>query len=197
MTTGKRRSAQSTRKALRSPGRPPVARREHQRVFWSAIAAGRSSKDPSGRRRRPRSSAPPRSPTRTRADVRAAPRAADAGERSAFRVDLAERRFPVVIATSFIWVLRRTRSSIPARPAQGMHGACSARWCSEGLTAAQGRMAAKSTSTDEPTVTERKRSEGRGAQLCRPPARDRGAEEVRTTRCAGEGEPRPQAQGAR
>jgi len=29
------------------------------------------------------------------------------GERSAFRVDLAKRRFPVVIATSFIWVLRR------------------------------------------------------------------------------------------
>ena len=40
MTMGKRRSARSDRKALRSPGRPPVARREHQRVFWSAIAAG-------------------------------------------------------------------------------------------------------------------------------------------------------------
>ena len=45
MTTGKRRSARSTRKALLSPGRPPVARREHRRVFWSAIAAGRSSED--------------------------------------------------------------------------------------------------------------------------------------------------------
>ena len=45
MTTGKRRSNHSTRKALRSPGRPAVARREHRRVFWSAIAAGRSSED--------------------------------------------------------------------------------------------------------------------------------------------------------
>jgi IS30 family transposase len=45
MTTGKRRSARSTRKALCSPGRPPVARREHRRIFWSAIAAGRSSED--------------------------------------------------------------------------------------------------------------------------------------------------------
>lgn len=45
MTMGKRRSIRSTRKALRSPGRPPVARREHRRVFWAAIAAGRSSED--------------------------------------------------------------------------------------------------------------------------------------------------------
>ena len=45
MTTGKRRSARSIRKALRSPGRPPVARREHRRVFWWAIAAGRSCED--------------------------------------------------------------------------------------------------------------------------------------------------------
>jgi IS30 family transposase len=45
MTTVKRRSARSTRKALRSPGRPSVARREHRRVFWSAISAGRSSED--------------------------------------------------------------------------------------------------------------------------------------------------------
>jgi IS30 family transposase len=45
MTTGKRRSARSTRAALRSPGRPPVARREHRLVFWSAVSAGRSSED--------------------------------------------------------------------------------------------------------------------------------------------------------
>jgi IS30 family transposase len=45
MTTRKRRSACSGRKALRSPGRPPVARREHRRVFWWSIAAGRSSED--------------------------------------------------------------------------------------------------------------------------------------------------------
>ncbi len=45
MTMGKRRSARSTRNALRSPGRPPVGRREHRQAFWSAIAAGRSSED--------------------------------------------------------------------------------------------------------------------------------------------------------
>ena len=45
MTTRKRRSARSGRKVLRSPGRPPVGRREHRRVFWSAIAAGCSSED--------------------------------------------------------------------------------------------------------------------------------------------------------
>ena len=45
MTMGKRRSARSIRKVLRSPGRPPVARREHRRVFWSAIASGHSSED--------------------------------------------------------------------------------------------------------------------------------------------------------
>ena len=45
MTTGTRRSARSIRKALRSPGRPPVARREHRQVFWSVVAAGRSSED--------------------------------------------------------------------------------------------------------------------------------------------------------
>src|SRR5918999_2755924 len=45
MTTGKRRSTCSGRKALRSPGRLAVARREHRGVFWSAIAAGRSSED--------------------------------------------------------------------------------------------------------------------------------------------------------
>lgn len=45
MTAGKRRSARCTRNVLRSPGRPPVARREHRQVFWTAIAAGRSSED--------------------------------------------------------------------------------------------------------------------------------------------------------
>ena len=45
MTTGKRRLARSIRKGLRSPGRPPVARREYRCLFWSAIAAGRSSED--------------------------------------------------------------------------------------------------------------------------------------------------------
>jgi hypothetical protein len=45
MGTGKRRSNRSTRQALRSPGRPPVARREHRLAFWTAIAAGRSSED--------------------------------------------------------------------------------------------------------------------------------------------------------
>jgi transposase InsO family protein len=42
MTKRKRRSARSVREALRSPGRPPVGQREHRRMFWSAIAAGRS-----------------------------------------------------------------------------------------------------------------------------------------------------------
>lgn len=45
MTTRKRRSARSIREAMRSPGRPPVARREHRQVFWSAVLAGRSSED--------------------------------------------------------------------------------------------------------------------------------------------------------
>jgi transposase len=45
MTTGKRRSARSTRAALRSPGRLPMARREHRQAFWSAVAAGCSSED--------------------------------------------------------------------------------------------------------------------------------------------------------
>ena len=48
MATGTRRSARSLRKALHSPGRPPVARREHWQVFWSAVAAGRSSEDAAG-----------------------------------------------------------------------------------------------------------------------------------------------------
>lgn len=45
MTTGIRLSARSTRKALRSPGRPPVARREDLVAFWAGIAAGLSSED--------------------------------------------------------------------------------------------------------------------------------------------------------
>lgn len=45
MTTGTRRSARSTRKTLRSPGRPPVARREELVAFWAGIAAGLSSED--------------------------------------------------------------------------------------------------------------------------------------------------------
>lgn len=42
---GKRRSDRSTRRALRSPGRPPVGQRGHRQTFWSAIAAGRTSED--------------------------------------------------------------------------------------------------------------------------------------------------------
>ena len=30
---------------MRSPGRPPVARNEHRRLFWSAIARGATSTD--------------------------------------------------------------------------------------------------------------------------------------------------------
>ena len=45
MTTRRRRSERSGRSALRSPGRPSVARRADQHRFWTAIAAGRSSED--------------------------------------------------------------------------------------------------------------------------------------------------------
>ena len=45
MTVRKRRSDRSGRGALPSPGRPCVARREHHRQFWAAIAAGCSSED--------------------------------------------------------------------------------------------------------------------------------------------------------
>ena len=45
MAVRKRRSDRSGRGALPSPGRPSVARREHHRQFWAAIAAGRSSED--------------------------------------------------------------------------------------------------------------------------------------------------------
>ena len=40
MSQGRRKSARSTRGSLRSPGRPPVGRREDRRRFWAAIARG-------------------------------------------------------------------------------------------------------------------------------------------------------------
>lgn len=43
MSTRRRRSDRAGRGVLRSPGRPPVARREDRRRFWAAIAAGLSS----------------------------------------------------------------------------------------------------------------------------------------------------------
>ncbi|CAM3471877.1 IS30 family transposase [Paracoccus nototheniae] len=49
MTTGKRRSKQSTRRKLRSPGRPGVARQSERRRFWSLIALGLSSEDAAAR----------------------------------------------------------------------------------------------------------------------------------------------------
>jgi len=39
------RSGMAGRLPMRSPGRPPVARREHRQRFWKAIAHGRSSED--------------------------------------------------------------------------------------------------------------------------------------------------------
>lgn len=45
MSTPKRKSDKAGRAPLHSPGRPPVARREHLRQFWAAIADGRSSED--------------------------------------------------------------------------------------------------------------------------------------------------------
>jgi hypothetical protein len=45
MTIQKRRSDRSGRAALRSPGRPPLARRENYQQFWAAVAASRSSKE--------------------------------------------------------------------------------------------------------------------------------------------------------
>ena len=41
----RRRSDWSGRPAMRSPGRPPVARREHRQRFWEAIADGLSSEE--------------------------------------------------------------------------------------------------------------------------------------------------------
>jgi IS30 family transposase len=44
MRTGRRRSDRALRAVLQgSPGRPGVARREHRRRFWAAIASGQSS----------------------------------------------------------------------------------------------------------------------------------------------------------
>jgi IS30 family transposase len=42
---GRRRSDRALRGKLRSPGRPPVARREDRRRFWALIATGLSSED--------------------------------------------------------------------------------------------------------------------------------------------------------
>jgi len=38
-------AAQTGRPAMRSPGRPPVWRREHVQRFWEAIAGGMTSED--------------------------------------------------------------------------------------------------------------------------------------------------------
>ena len=45
MAMERRRSGRALRGALRSPGRPPVARRADLVRFWAAIAAGRTSED--------------------------------------------------------------------------------------------------------------------------------------------------------
>jgi transposase len=46
MGSGKRRRAdRALRSPMRSPGRPPVGRREHRERFWLAIASGLSSED--------------------------------------------------------------------------------------------------------------------------------------------------------
>src|SRR2546423_2990549 len=46
MEARKRRAAdRAGRPAMRSPGRPPVGRREHRQRFWVAIASGSSSED--------------------------------------------------------------------------------------------------------------------------------------------------------
>ena len=42
---GRRRSDRALRNKLHSPGRPPVARQEHLRGFWTLIAGGLSSED--------------------------------------------------------------------------------------------------------------------------------------------------------
>src|SRR6266545_3545140 len=44
-TPRRRRSGLAGRLPMRSPGRPPVARREHRQRFWKAIAHGLSSED--------------------------------------------------------------------------------------------------------------------------------------------------------
>jgi len=43
--SGRRRADRALRAPMRSPGRPPVARREHRQWFWKAIARGLSSED--------------------------------------------------------------------------------------------------------------------------------------------------------
>jgi len=46
MGSGKRRRAdRALRSPMPSPGRPPVARREHRQRFWEAIALGLSSEE--------------------------------------------------------------------------------------------------------------------------------------------------------
>src|SRR6266404_7928983 len=45
MATQKRRSDRSGRATLRSPGRPPLARRKNYQQFWASVAAGRSSEE--------------------------------------------------------------------------------------------------------------------------------------------------------
>ncbi len=44
-TSRRRRGDRAGRPAMRSPGRPSVARREHRQRFWGAIAGGLSSED--------------------------------------------------------------------------------------------------------------------------------------------------------
>ncbi len=45
MSVRSRRSGWAGRPAMRSPGRPPVGRRQHRQRFWAAIARGLSSED--------------------------------------------------------------------------------------------------------------------------------------------------------
>ena len=44
-TSRRRRADRAGRPPMRSPGRPPVARREDRQRFWAAIARGLSSED--------------------------------------------------------------------------------------------------------------------------------------------------------
>jgi hypothetical protein len=41
----RRRADRARRPPMRSPGRPPVGRREHRQRFWEAVARGSSSED--------------------------------------------------------------------------------------------------------------------------------------------------------
>src|SRR6266540_3945206 len=43
--SGRRPADRALRAPMRSPGRPPVARREHRQGFWEAIAGGLSSEE--------------------------------------------------------------------------------------------------------------------------------------------------------